>query len=72
MYELLNKATTNTWVDERQAFFILRDAAKTIRGYIAYYKFKHLRNYLIKAESKARAIYAPVANDTGKQRDLCS
>ncbi len=69
---MLNKATTDTWYEEKQAYNVLREATRLLRSYFAYLKFKSLKNYIINVEWKARSIVEPVAHIDPGRRDLCS
>lgn len=72
VYELLGKATTHTWVEEKQAYAILRDATAKIRSYLAFLKLKHMRDKILSVEAKVKKIMATVPDAKEKKRDACS
>lgn len=71
MYELLNKQTTSTWVEERQAYHILRESALKIIELLSFQKFKKLSRSLAGAIERAHGIYNAVTAEGGK-REPCS
>ena len=73
MYELLNKATTHTWVEERQAYAILEDATNTLRSIFAHMKLFSIRNRIYSAQMRAKAIIDGIRKPDGQQkREFCS
>ena len=72
MFELLNKATTHTWHEEKQAYIILRDGARMIRSYLAYLKLKKLRLIILNAMNKAKKMVDTVANVDPLKRENSS
>jgi len=69
VYELLNKPTTHTFVEEKQAYVVLRDAAALIRSLLAYRRLNGLRDVVVTAEKKAELI---VKHVEGHKRELAS
>lgn len=72
VFELINKATTNTWHEEKQAYIVLRDGARMIRSYLAYLKLKNLRLIVLNAMNKAKKFADPVANIEPQKREPSS
>ena len=69
----MNKQTTHTWVEEKQAYAVLKEGSNIIRSVLAFYKLNSLRNFVFQAERRAASIMAsiPPVGD-GHKRELVS
>ena len=57
MYELLDKQTTHTWVEEKEAYLLLKGTLRTIRPLLAHLRLRHLYSHVRTVENKAEKVY---------------
>lgn len=70
VFELINKHTTHTWVEERVVLRHYRVCCRLIRAVLGNLRLKGLRAQVVKAEKKADLIMQTLPTDT--RRVLCT
>lgn len=70
VFELVNKHTTHTWVEERVVLRHYRVCCRLIRAVLGNLRLKGLRAQVVKAEKRADLIMQTVPTDT--RRVLCT
>jgi hypothetical protein len=70
VFELINKPTTHTYMEEKVVLRHFRNCARLIRGVLASLKLRSLRNVVARAEKSVEAILKTVPS--GSHRTLCT
>ena len=69
MFELVNKPTTHTWVEEKIVLRHYRNCARLLRAVLGNMRLRSLRSVLTKADKKVELILKTVP--TGAHRTPC-
>lgn len=70
MFELINKPTTHTYVEEKVVLRHYRNCTRLVRAVLGHLKLRSLRSVVAKAEKKVEEILQAVP--TGGQRTPCT